>query len=169
MNSRTLHSLKCSAPLTAALTMACWLASGPWCGASSKATTKATITLTGWATWYDRKSCLAESGQAVMANGRPLRDDVPTCALWLTNSRGRPRRPTGATVRISAVAAYSGSMSVLGSAATGSVGCAWTDNGPGAVPRSEGVVVDLSSNAMVRLAGQAGIRAGRVRVIAEVE
>ena len=41
---------------------------------------------------------------------------------------------------------------------------AWTDNGPGRVPRSRGVIVDLSKAAMMALAGPAGIKAGRVAV-----
>lgn len=36
----------------------------------------------GWASWYSRKSCLKESGQCIMANGRRLDDEDYTAAIW---------------------------------------------------------------------------------------
>lgn len=87
-----------------------------------------------------------------MANGAPLRDDAMTCALWLTNSAGRVRRPDGRLVTVRCVT-------------TGrSVQVRWTDNGPGRKARRRGVVVDLSRAAMVALAGKDGIRNGLVAV-----
>jgi len=41
---------------------------------------------------------------------------------------------------------------------------AWADNGPGCVPRSRGVICDLTPAAMRALAGEDGIKAGRVKV-----
>lgn len=111
--------------------------------------------LQGFATWYCRASCRREGTggkQILMANGKPLDDQALTCALWLTNSRGRPRRPDGRIVTVRHVQ-------------TGrTIKVAWTDNGPGRVPRSRGVVIDLSRAAMVALAGEAGIRSGGVEV-----
>lgn len=43
----------------------------------------------------------------------------------------------------------------------------WTDRGPGTEQRRRGVIVDLSKAAMIALAGQAGLRAGHIKV--EVE
>jgi len=92
-----------------------------------------------------------------MANGKPLDDNAMTCALWLTNSRGRPRRPDGRIVTVRHVQ-------------TGrTIKVAWTDNGPGRVPRSRGVIVDLNRAAMLALAGQDGLKAGRVEVEVELE
>jgi len=34
------------------------------------------------ASWYSEASCLAESGQCIMANGQPLDDSALTCASW---------------------------------------------------------------------------------------
>lgn len=34
------------------------------------------------ASWYDRASCIKESGQCTMANGKELQDDEFTCASW---------------------------------------------------------------------------------------
>ncbi len=34
------------------------------------------------ASWYSRESCIKESGQAVMANGKELSDNEYTCASW---------------------------------------------------------------------------------------
>ncbi len=44
---------------------------------------------------------------------------------------------------------------------------AWTDNGPAEKQRLEGVVIDLTPMAMRRLAGEDGIRAGRILVKVE--
>ena len=126
-------------------------------GVASGTNCLATATV-GLASWYSRESCRREGTggkQILMANGRPLDDAAMTCALWLTNSAGMPRYPDGRVVTVRNVA-------------DGTTVCvAWTDNGPGRVPRSRGVIVDLSKAAMLRLAGPEGLRAGRVRV--EVE
>lgn len=39
-------------------------------------------TFTTQASWYSRESCLKESGQYVMGNGKELRDEDYTCAIW---------------------------------------------------------------------------------------
>jgi hypothetical protein len=201
MNSRARRFSLCAAPLCLAAMFACWPASATWCFGSGAVTASAPTTrrtpappssagfqqplkavrLTGWATWYSRDSCLAESGQATMANGQPLDDSRPTCALWLVNSRGRPRRPDGRTVSIrlcggttasgstAPVAGGTPAKSASPSNGMGSVRPCWTDNGPGKKPRSRGVVVDLSRAAMLQLAGPEGLRAGRVRVTVEME
>jgi len=107
------------------------------------------------ASWYSRQSCRREGTggkRVLMANGKPLDDQAMTCALWITNKYGRPRFPDGRLVKIR-------------NAGNGkTVTVAWTDNGPGRVPRSRGVIVDLSKAAMMALAGPAGIKAGRVAV-----
>ena len=127
---------------------------------SEKSTTK------GWATWYSTNSVVADykmSGQSLptngvfpMANGEPLDDNAMTCALWIVGKHGRPLRPDGRLVTIRNVE----------NGAT--VKVAWADNGPGSVPRSRGVVVDLTPAAMRALAGEDGIKAGRVAVIVEM-
>ena len=113
------------------------------------------IKLKGLASWYDRESCIRESGQAIMANLQPLDDNAMTCALWIVGKHGRPLLPDGRLVKITSV----------------QDGCsfyvAWTDNGPGCVPRSEGVICDLTPRAMRALAGEDGIREGRVEITME--
>jgi len=89
-----------------------------------------------------------------MANGKPLQDDAMTCALWLTNAKGRPRRPSGQIVKIRNV--QNGRI----------VHCAWTDNGPGRVPRSRGVVIDLTPAAFEALGGN--LKDGRIEVEVEL-
>jgi len=121
----------------------------------------------GWATWYSRESCRREGtggDRVLMANGKPLDDAAMTCALWLTNSTGRPLRPDGRIVTVRTVIA----PGTTPNGNHGTLRVAWTDNGPGSVPRSRGVIVDLSRAAMLALAGPEGIRAGRVRVEVEV-
>ena len=88
-----------------------------------------------------------------MANGHPLNDGALTCALWLTNSKGRPLKPDG--------------RCFLVTAGCRSVTVRWTDNGPGSKPRARGVIVDLTPAAMLALAGEQGLRAGRVKVRVE--
>jgi len=111
----------------------------------------------GLASWYDRESCIRESGQAIMANLQPLDDNAMTVALWIVGKHGRPLKPDGRLVRIS-LAKHGSGKAVI---------CAWTDNGPGCVPRSEGVICDLTPAAMRALAGEDGIREGRVEVRVE--
>jgi len=121
----------------------------------------------GWATWYSTNSVIKDyknRGQAIptngvflMANGKPLDDTKTTCALWITNKYGRPRFPDGRLVKITNVENVTGIGVII----------AWTDNGPGSVPRSRGVIADLTPAAMRALAGEAGIKAGRVAVTVE--
>ena len=109
----------------------------------------------GLASWYDRESCIRESGQAIMSNLQPLDNDAMTCALWITGKNGEPLKPDSKLVSVRNVK-------------TGAtVTVAWTDNGPGSVPRSQGVICDLTPRAMRALAGEDGIRAGRVEVTME--
>lgn len=114
----------------------------------------------GWATWYSRASCKREGtgGERVlMANGQPLDDGAMTCALWITGAHGRPLRPDGRLV-------------IVKNVATGeTIEVGWTDNGPGKGPRARGVIIDLTPAAMRALAGEDGIRAGRVEVEVEME
>ena len=89
-----------------------------------------------------------------MSNLQPLDDNAMTVALWIVGKHGRPLKPDGRLVRI---------VSVRDGLRTTAI-CAWTDNGPGCVPRSEGVICDLTPAAMRVLAGEDGIRDGRVEV-----
>lgn len=89
-----------------------------------------------------------------MANGQPLKDTELTCALWRVRKNGRPLRPTGALVRIKNV--QNGKTLMV----------AWTDNGPGRVPRSKGVVVDLTPAAFVALGGN--LKDGKIKVEVEI-
>ena len=110
----------------------------------------------GLASWYSRASCRREGtgGKRIrMANGQPLDDKALTCAMWIIGKHGRPLLPDGRLVKITSVQNTLRAVVV-----------AWTDNGPGRVPRSRGVIVDLSKAAMMALAGPAGIKAGRVAV-----
>ena len=124
-----------------------------------------TITTKGWATWYSTNSVVADykvRGQAIptngifpMANGKPLDDNAMTCAMWIVGKNGSPRFPDGRIV-------------VIRNAKNGkTVTVAWTDNGPGSVPRSKGVICDLTPAAMRALSGEEGIKAGRVEVTVE--
>jgi len=123
----------------------------------------------GWATWYSTNSVVADykiRGQAVptngifpMANGKPLDDNAMTCAIWIIGKHGRPLLPDGRLVKIN--------LAQHGKKSRASILCAWTDNGPGRVPRSRGVVVDLTPAAMRVLAGENGIESGRVEVTLE--
>ncbi len=112
--------------------------------------------LTGTATWYSRASSQREGtgGQAVLrADGQPLDDNAMTCALWIVGRNGRPLRPDGRWVIV-----HYGQRSIKAQ---------WCDNGPGRGPRAKGVVIDLTPAAMRRLAGERGIRMGRVPVRVE--
>ena len=110
--------------------------------------TQRSLTLKGVATWYP------STGKAT-ASGQPYDTAAMTCAMWITNSMGRPLRPDGRIV------------SVLNVETGKKVQVAWTDNGPGIVPRIRGVVIDLTPAAMIALAGQDGIRKGRIAVKVE--
>ena len=104
--------------------------------------------ITGAATWYP------STGKAT-ASGQPYDTAAMTCAMWITNSLGHPLRPDGRIV------------SVLNVETGKKVQVAWTDNGPGIVPRSRGVVIDLTPAAMIALAGQDGIKRGKIKVKVE--
>ena len=123
--------------------------------AAPRSTLTNSIAREGLASWYDRESCIKESGQAIMSNLQPLDDNALTCALWITNEHGKPRFPDGRLVKILNV--MNGAMLTV----------AWTDNGPGSVQRSRGVICDLTPRAMRELAGDDGIRTGMVEVIIE--
>jgi rare lipoprotein A (peptidoglycan hydrolase) len=113
--------------------------------------------IAGQATWYSRESCRREGTggkEILMANGQPLKDTELTCALWRVRKNGRPLRPTGALVRIKNV--QNGKTLMV----------AWTDNGPGRVPRSKGVVVDLTPAAFVALGGN--LKDGKIKVEVEI-
>lgn len=125
------------------------------CGGSPPAIVRPTPARRGWATWYSRASCRREGTggrEVLMANGKPLRDDALTCAMWLTNSAGRVQRPDGRLVTVRCVQ-------------TGRcLQVRWTDNGPGRLARRRGVIVDMTPAAMRALDGSTGIEAGRVEV-----
>lgn len=114
--------------------------------------------VTGLASWYCRESCKREGTggkEILMANGKPLNDAAMTCAIWRTLPDGRVKRPTGKTIRVT-------------NATTGrTITVKWTDNGPGKKPREDGVIIDLTSAAMQALAGEDGIKQGRVEVVVE--
>ena len=110
----------------------------------------------GWATYYTRASCRREGTggkRILMANGKPLDDQAKTVALWIVGKNGRPLRPDGRLVKITSV---KDSQEVI---------CAWADNGPGRVPRSEGVICDLTPAAFKALGGN--LRDGKIKVTVE--
>ena len=90
-----------------------------------------------------------------MSNSKPLVDSAMTCAIWRTLPDGRVKRPTGKTLRVT-------------NANTGkTILVKWTDNGPGKKQREEGVIIDLTPAAMRALAGEDGIKQGRINVTVE--
>ena len=97
---------------------------------------------------------MKESGQAIMANGHPLDDQAMTCAIWIVGQHRRPLIPDGRLVKITTVRDGLKKMVI----------CAWTDNGPGRVPRSRGVVIDLSRAAFEQIGD---LRDGKIRVKVE--
>jgi len=90
-----------------------------------------------------------------MANGQPLDDNAMTTALWIVGKNGRPLRPDGRL------------MKITNAETSRTVVVAWQDNGPGVAPRKAGVIVDLTPAAMRALAGEDGMKAGRVKVTVE--
>ena len=143
---KTMASLVASIILSAA-----GLAGGTNCPAT------ATV-VTGLASWYCRESCKREGTggkEILMANSKPLNDLAMTCAIWRTLPDGRVKRPDSRRLRVM-------------NATTGrTITVKWTDNGPGKKPRSEGVIIDLTPAAMRALAGEDGIKQGRVKVTVE--
>jgi rare lipoprotein A (peptidoglycan hydrolase) len=118
----------------------------------------ACATNTGLASWYSRESCKREGTggkEIMMSNGKPLNDAAMTCAIWRTLPDGRVKRPDSRRLRVT-------------NATTGrTITVKWTDNGPGKKQREEGVIIDLTPAAMRALAGEDGIKQGRVNVIVE--
>ena len=114
--------------------------------------------VTGLASWYCRESCKREGTggkEILMSNSKPLVDSAMTCAIWRTLPDGRVKRPTGKTLRVT-------------NANTGkTILVKWTDNGPGKKQREEGVIIDLTPAAMRALAGEDGIKQGRINVTVE--
>jgi len=151
MNSKTI----CFACCTAVLTMSIGN-----CGESCRKTTESTSAHNVFATnstpsvklasWYSRESCRREGTggkDILMANGKPLNDSAMTCAVWNIPFRRKLRVRNLANGRTVIVTV--------------------TDRGPGKRSRSQGVIVDLTPAAMRELAGEKGIKQGRVMV--EVE
>jgi len=108
-----------------------------------------TITIRGLASWYSRKS----SGP-MTASGQPMNDSAMACAVWIERD-GKVMKPD---MRLFRVTAISTGKSILVS---------WKDNGPSEKNRREGVIIDLTPRAMKELAGNDGIKAGRIRVKVE--
>jgi len=119
----------------------------------------------GRASWYSTNSVVADykvrgqplptNGIFPMANGKPLDDNALTCALWITNEHGRPRFPDGRLVKITHVRDGSRMTAI----------CAWRDVGPGRVPRSRGVIIDLTPTAFKALGGK--LSDGKIQVTIE--
>ena len=110
----------------------------------------------GLASYYTEESCRREGTggpELTMSNGKRYDESAMTCALWIVGKNGRPLRPTGSLVRITNVES---GLTIV---------CAWTDNGPGSVPRSRGVIVDLTPAAFLALGGK--LKDGRIKVKVE--
>jgi len=97
----------------------------------------------GFATWYPPTGNLT-------ASGRQYDPKAMTCAMWITNSLGRPLYPDGRLVK------------VINVETSRTVVVAWTDNGPGSVPRSRGVIIDLTPAAFTAIGAK--LEEGRVKV-----
>jgi len=113
-------------------------------------------TAAGLATWYSVASTKVEKWgkrAPIMSNGALLRDSKMTCALWITNSLDKPCLPDGRLVKITNV--RDGREVV----------CVWSDNGPGCVPRSRGVICDLTPAAFAALGGK--LKDGKIEVTVE--
>jgi len=109
----------------------------------------------GLASWYSRASCRREGTggkRILMANGQPLNDKAMTCAMWIVGKNGRPLRPDGRLVKIT------------NAQTSREVVVAWQDNGPGSVPRSRGVIADLTPAAFKALGN---LRDGKIEVTVE--
>ena len=91
-----------------------------------------TIPTTGLATWYSVASCLKESGQCIMANGKRLDDEKFTAASWYYRF-GTRVKVTSATGR--------------------SVIVTITDRGPAKRLVKRGKIIDLSRAAFRTLGG----------------
>ena len=104
--------------------------------------------MSGYATYYDRASCIKEQPhyQAITASGEPLNDTAMTCAL--------PHHAFGKQYRVCREDTPSRCVVVR-----------HNDYGPGKGPRSRGVVIDLSAGAFATLAP---LRVGKLAVTVEV-
>lgn len=105
----------------------------------------------GYATWYSRESCQREGTggkEILMANGRPLDDNALTCAIWGIKF--------GTKIKVKNIS--NGREAIL----------TVTDRGPGRRSRSRGTIIDLTPTAMRELAGEQGIKQGKIKVELEV-
>lgn len=93
------------------------------------------------ASYYTRASCLTESGQAVMANGKELDDDAYTCAMWGV--------PFGTRLLVENVANGKTVMVVV------------EDRGPAKRLVRKGRIIDLSRVSFARIAD---LRGGVIRI-----
>ena len=99
---------------------------------------------TGYATYYNRKSCKRDGTSGITASGEPLDDNAMTCATW--------HYPFGTRLRVTYLA-------------TGrSVIVRVNDRGPGRKARRRGVIIDLTEGAFKRIAP---LKLGRIRVKVE--
>ena len=97
------------------------------------------------ASYYTVESCLKESGQCIMANGRRLDDEELTCASWFYR--------LGTRLEIQEVG--SGRKVI----------CEVTDRGPSKRLVKKGRTLDLSRRAFIVLAGsERGLEKGVLRV-----
>jgi len=148
MNSKTICFACCAAMLTVNIGN-----SSEQCGRMTNSTSVCNSIATnltrsvGFSTWYSRKSCRHEGTggkNILMANGKLLDDSAMTCAIW--------NIPFGRKLRVRNL---DNGRTVIVTV---------TDRGPGKRSRSRGVIVDLTEAAMRELAGEEGIKQGRVRV-----
>jgi len=113
-------------------------------------------TLTGWATWYSRESCRREGTggrRILMANNKPLRDHLLTCALP-TNITATLNMKYGHQVRVTNL--ESGRTALL----------TFTDRGPGRRSLSRGTIIDLTPAAFLAIGGK--LEEGRIRIKLQV-
>jgi len=130
---------------------------GEPCGSTTKSTsvykrfaTNSTPSV-GYATWYSRASCQREGTggkQILMANGKPLNDNALTCAIWGIKF--------GTKIKVKNIS--NGLEAIV----------TVTDRGPGRKSRSRGTIIDLTPTAMRELAGEQGIKQGKIKVELEV-
>ena len=106
----------------------------------------------GYATYYTEQSCKREGTSGTLtASGARYDESKMTCALPKATAKAWNIK-YGASVRVTSLT-------------TGrTVIVRYTDRGPGRLARSRKVTVDLTPAAMIALAGEAGIKSGRVKV-----
>lgn len=83
------------------------------------------------ASWYDRASCIKESGQAKMANGKELDDEVLSAASW--------DYPFGTVLQVTNLQNNKKVMVIV------------TDRGPSRRLYRQGRVIDLSKGAFKKI------------------